>query len=184
MAEQDNPDIVVERSTLGSTGLGFVMNTSFPPFDDPRLREAMKLAIDRQGMVNGVLLGQGEIGNDLMGKGLVGYNDSLPQRTRHLEQATALFSAAGISELSLSASEVAPGLLASSELLVGQLAEAGVTLTIEEVPADAYFSDFERVLSTPLQTMYFVNRPAAVHLATFVGSASAFNPDRVRDAGV
>ena len=176
LAEQDNPDIIVERSTLGSTGLGFSMNTSFPPFDDRRLREAMKLAIDRQEMVNGVLLGQGEIGNDLMGLGMVGYNDRLPQRTRDLEQATALFAAAGISELSLSASEVAPGLLAASELLVGQLAEAGVTLTIEEIPPDAFFSDFARILSTPLQTMYFVNRPPTVHLPSFLGSTATFNP--------
>ncbi|MXV81072.1 MAG: ABC transporter substrate-binding protein [Chloroflexi bacterium] len=176
LAEQDNPDIIVERSTLGSTGLGFSMNTSFPPFDDPRLREAMKLAIDRQQMVNGVLLGQGEIGNDLMGLGMVGYNDRLPQRSRDLEQATALFAAAGISELSLVSSEVAPGLVAASELLVGQLAEAGVTLTIEEVPPDAFFSDFARILSTPLQTMYFVNRPPTVHLPSFLGSTATFNP--------
>ena len=176
LAEQDNPDIVVERSTLGSTGLGFSMNTSFPPFDDPRLREAMKLAIDRQQMVNGVLLGQGEIGNDLMGLGMVGYNDRLPQRSRDLEQATALFAAAGISELSLSASEVAPGLLAASELLVSQLADAGVTLSIEEIPPDAFFSDFARILSTPLQTMYFVNRPPTVHLPSFLGSTATFNP--------
>ncbi|MCY3558467.1 MAG: ABC transporter substrate-binding protein [Chloroflexi bacterium] len=176
LAEQDNPDIVVERSTLGSTGLGFSMNTSFPPFNDPRLREAMKLAIDRQQMVNGVLLGQGEIGNDLMGLGMVGYNDRLPQRSRDLEQATALFAAAGISELSLSASEVAPGLLAASELLVSQLAEAGVTLAIEEIPPDAFFSDFARILSTPLQTMYFVNRPPTVHLPSFLGSTATFNP--------
>ncbi|MYF82105.1 MAG: ABC transporter substrate-binding protein [Chloroflexi bacterium] len=176
LAEQDNPDIVVERSTLGSTGLGFSMNTSFPPFDAPRLREAMKLAIDRQQMVNGVLLGQGEIGNDLMGLGMVGYNDRLPQRSRDLEQATALFAAAGISELSLSASEVAPGLLAASELLVSQLADAGVTLSIEEIPPDAFFSDFARILSTPLQTMYFVNRPPTVHLPSFLGSTATFNP--------
>ena len=29
---------------------------------------------------------------------------------------------------------------------------------------------------TPFQTMYFVNRPAAVHLPSFVGSAAVFNP--------
>ncbi len=176
LAEQDNPDIVVERTSAGGTAMCFVMNTSFPPFDDPRLREAMRLAIDRQAMVNGVLLGQGELGNDLVGLGLTGYHDGLPQRTRDLERATELFAAAGISELDIVASEVAPGLVSSAELLSSQLAEAGVTLSIEEVPADAFFSDFARILSTPFQTMYFVNRPAAVHLPSFVGSNSVFNP--------
>ena len=176
LAEQDNPDIVVERSAAGGTAMCFSMNTSFPPFDDPRLREAMRLVIDRQAMVNGVLLGQGELGNDLVGLGMTGYHDGLPQRTRDLERATELFAAAGISELDIVASEVAPGLVSSAELLASQLAEAGVSLSIEEVPADAFFSDFARILSTPLQTMYFVNRPAAVHLPSFVGSSAVFNP--------
>lgn len=176
LAEQDNPDIVVERTSAGGTAMCFAMNTSFPPFDDPRLREAMRLAIDRQAMVNSVLLGQGELGNDLVGLGLTGYHDGLPQRTRDLERATELFATAGVSELDIVASEVAPGLVSSAELLASQLAEAGVTLNIEEVPADAFFSDFARILSTPLQTMYFVNRPAAVHLPSFVGSNSVFNP--------
>ena len=175
LAEQDNEDIVVERSTLGGTALCFAMNTSIPPFNDARLREAMRLAIDRQALLGGVLLGQGELGNDLVGLGLAGYHDALPQRSRDLARAAELFTAAGVSELDIVASEVVPGLVSSAELLVSQLAEAGVTLTIEEVPADAFFSDFARVLSTPLQTMYFVNRPAAVHLPTFVGSAAVFN---------
>ncbi len=175
LAEQDNPDIVVERSAVGGTAMCFAMNTSFPPFDDPRLREAMRLVIDRQAMVNGVLLGQGELGNDLVGLGMTGYHDGLPQRTRDLERATELFAAAGISELDIVVSEVAPGLVSSAELLAGQLSEAGVALNIEEVPADAFFSDFARILSTPLQTMYFVNRPPTVHLPSFVGSAAVFN---------
>ncbi len=175
LAEQDNQDIVVERSTAGGTALGFAMNTSIPPFNDSRLREAMRLVIDRQALVGGVLLGQGELGNDLVGLGLAGYHEGLPQRSRDLARATELFAAAGISELDIVASEVVPGLVSSAELLVSQLAEAGITLKIEEVPADAFFSDFARVLSTPLQTMYFVNRPAAVHLPTFVGSAAVFN---------
>lgn len=175
LAEQDNPDIVVEHSTAGGTALGFSMNTSIPPFNDPRLREAMRLVIDRQAMVSGVLLGQGEIGNDLVGLGLGGYHDGLPQRSRDLARATELFAAAGVSELDIVASEVVPGLVSSTELLLSQLAEAGIALKIETVPADAFFSDFARILSTPLQTMYFVNRPPAVHLPTFVGSTAVFN---------
>ena len=175
LAEQDNQDIVVERSTAGGTALGFAMNTSIPPFNDPRLREAMRLVIDRQALVGGVLLGQGELGNDLVGLGLAGYHDGLPQRGRDLARATELFATTGVSELDIVTSEVVPGLVSSAELLLSQLAEAGVALKIEEVPADAFFSDFARVLSTPLQTMYFVNRPAAVHLPTFVGSTAVFN---------
>ena len=176
LAEQDNPDIVVKRTTAGGAVMCFTMNTALSPFDDPRVREAMRLVIDRQAMVNGVLLGQGEIGNDLVGLGMTGYHDGLPQRTRDVARAAELFSAAGVSELDLVASEVAPGLLASGELLVEHLSEAGVALRIEEVPADAFFGDFAARLSTPLQTLYFINHPPAVHLPRFVGSGAGYNP--------
>ena len=176
LAEQENPDIVLQRTTAGGAAMCFTMNISLSPFDDPRVREAMRLAIDRQAMVNGVLLGQGEVGNDLVGLGMTGYHDGLPQRTRDLARATELFSAAGISELDLVASEVAPGLLASAELLAQHLSEAGVSLRIEEVPADAFFGDFAARLSTPLQTLYFINHPPAVHLPRFVGSGAGYNP--------
>ena len=175
LAEQDNPDIVVRRTTAGGAVMCFTMNTSLSPFDDPRVREAMRLVIDRQAMVNGVLLGQGEVGNDLVGLGLTGYHDGLPQRTRDVARAADLFSAAGVSELDLIASEVAPGLLASAELLAEHLSEAGVALRIEEVPADAFFGDFAARMSTPLQTVYYINHPPAVHLPRFVGSGSGVN---------
>ena len=175
LAEQDNPDIVIGRTTAGGAVMCFTMNTSLSPFDDPRVREAMRLVIDRQAMVNGVLLGQGEVGNDLVGLGLTGYHDGLPQRSRDVARAADLFSAAGVGELDLVASEVAPGLLASAELLAEHLSEAGVALRIEEVPADAFFGDFAARMSTPLQTVYYINHPPAVHLPRFVGSGSAVN---------
>lgn len=175
LTEQDNPEITVERTNAGGAAMCFSMNTSLAPYDDPRVVEAMKLVIDRQAMVDGALLGQGDIGNDLVGLGMTGYHDGLPQRERDLDRASALFAEAGISELTLVASEVAPGLLASGELLAAQLAEAGVSLKIEEVPADAFFGDFDRLFSTPLQTLYFINHPPAVHLPRFVGSSAGFN---------
>ncbi|MXX80574.1 MAG: ABC transporter substrate-binding protein [Chloroflexi bacterium] len=175
LTEQDNPEIVIKRSTIGSAAMCFTMNITLEPFNDPRVREAMRLAIDRQAMVNGVLLGQGEIGNDLVGLGTTGYHDGLPQRTRDVARAAELFSAAGVSEIDLVASEVGPGLVASAELLATQLAEAGVTVTIEELPADSFFNDVAARLSTPLQTVYYINHPPAVHQPRYVGSGAVVN---------
>ena len=179
-AEEGNDEIVIERTNAGSSVMCFIMNTSLPPFDNSEVREAVRLAVDREALVNSVLLGQGDIGNDLPGKGLVGYHDGLPQRTRDLERATEIFAIHGITELDIVASEIAPGVVASAEILASQLAEAGVTLRIEEVPADAFFGDFERLLSTPLQAIYFVNRPPSVHMPSFVGSNAVFNPTASR----
>lgn len=175
-AEEGNDDVVINRGgTPNSRALGFAMNTLLPPFDNPDAVRALKLAVDRQAFVNTVLLGFGEIGNDLVGKGLPGYADGIPQTERDVEQATALFASAGVTELTMLTGEVTAGAVAASELLVQQLAEVGVTLTLDELPADQYYADFARLFSTPLQTAWFINRPADTHLTSFTGSNSGFN---------
>ena len=42
--------------------------SSRPPFDNPDVRLAFKLVADRQRLVDVVLAGRGEVGNDLFGK--------------------------------------------------------------------------------------------------------------------
>lgn len=176
LSEQDNEDITIEQTPFGGAAMCFVMNTTFAPFDNPEVREAMRLVIDREALLNAVLLGQGVLGNDLVGLGMHGYHDGLPQRTRDLDRATELFAAAGVNDLHIVASDIVPGLVSSAELLGGMLAEAGVSLSIEEVPPDAFFGDFARLLSTPFQTIYIINRPPGVHMPSFVGSTAVFNP--------
>jgi peptide/nickel transport system substrate-binding protein len=51
-------ELVPTRSAY-LVGLSFQMNVSAKPFDDPRVREAFKLAVDRQAMVKTVRRGQG-----------------------------------------------------------------------------------------------------------------------------
>ena len=138
-AEAGNSEITILRSNSGGSAMGFAMNTALPPFDDPRVREAVRLSADRQQLVNSVLLGQGDIGNDLVGLGLDGYNDRLPQRSRDIDRARELFQQAGIAQLDVVASDILTGLVSATELFAAQLAEAGVELRIEVIPPDTYF---------------------------------------------
>ena len=175
-AEADNDDIaILPGSVANSTAYAFAANTQLPPFNDPRAVRALKLAVDRQTLVNTVLLGFGEIGNDIVGKGLPGYNDSIPQIQRDAAQARSLFEAAGVTDLTIRTGEVVPGTLAAAELLVQQLAEVGVGLTLDEIPADQFFSDFPALFATPLQSAYWTNRPAASHASLLTGSQGGFN---------
>ncbi|MEM9563307.1 MAG: ABC transporter substrate-binding protein [Actinomycetota bacterium] len=181
VAEQGNDDIVIHRGgTANSRALGFAANTTLPPFDNPDAVRALKLVVDRQAFVDTVLLGFGEVGNDLVGKGLPGFADDIQQVERNVDEARELFASAGITELTMLTGETTAGMVAAAELLVQQLAEVGVTLTLEELPADQYYTDFERLLSTPLQSAWYINRPADVHLTTFSGSAAFFNLTALR----
>lgn len=176
LAEADNQDIVIlPAGVANSTAHSFAANTTLPPFDNPDVVRALKLAVDREALVRTVLFGFGEVGNDIVGKGLPGYNDSLPQIGRDVEEARRLFEAAGVTELHMVTSEVIPGSTAAAELLVQQLAEVGVTLTLEEIPPDQFYVDFMRLLTTPLQSAYWTNRPAAVQAAMMTGSMGGFN---------
>ena len=175
-AEADNPDIkILPAGVANSTAHSFAANITIPPFDNPDVVRALKLVVDREALVNTVLFGFGEVGNDIVGKGLAGYNDTLPQVERDVEEARRLFEAAGVTELTILTGEVYPGMVAAATLLAQQLAEVGVTLTLEEIPADQFFSDFMRLMTTPLQSTIHTNRPAAVHAALMTGSQGGFN---------
>jgi peptide/nickel transport system substrate-binding protein len=177
---------VIRGGAASSNALIFAMNVTQSPFDDPDVRMAFRLAIDREALIESVLFGQGEIGNDIAGKGLPGYNDALPQRRRDVPQARKLLADAGVTEVTMRAADVVPGLVDAAGLYARQLGEVGVELKIDRAAADSYFDDFERVLSTPFQTFFEVNRPAVANIVTFTGSGSDFNitgiADRAYDA--
>jgi peptide/nickel transport system substrate-binding protein len=174
--EEGNDDIVIIRGdSENSTMRTFAMNVTQAPFDNPDVVEAVKLAVDRQALIDIVLLGNGVVGNDMPSLGLPGYNDSIPQRARDLDRARELFAGAGVDSFTLRAAEFVPGAVASAEVFAQQLAEAGITVTVDEADPTTYFDDFATVLSTPIQAFYFINRPAVTHVASYTGTSSPFN---------
>lgn len=111
------------------------------PFDDVRVRQAMRLIADRQALVDNALQGFGTVGNDIPGPGIPFYADSLEQRTQDIEQAKSLLASAGKSNLSvtLQTSNVIPGFVESATLYSEQAKQAGVNVSVKQEPASAYF---------------------------------------------
>src|SRR4030095_3302463 len=66
------------------------MAIDMPPFDDNRVRQAMRLIVDRQGMIDQVVSGYRFIGNDLYAPFDDGYFSELPQREQDIDQAKSL----------------------------------------------------------------------------------------------
>ncbi|MBD0317786.1 MAG: ABC transporter substrate-binding protein [Thermoleophilia bacterium] len=72
------------------------MRTDKEPFNDKRVRQAMALALDRKAIVDGLLGGKADIGNDSPFAPVYPFTDkTVPQRAQDLEQAKQLVSAAG-----------------------------------------------------------------------------------------
>ncbi|MFB6888395.1 ABC transporter substrate-binding protein [Kitasatospora sp. NPDC056327] len=174
--EKGNTGIKIQRGGVAnSNALSFAMNQNLAPFNDPKVRKAVRLAADRPALVAQALMGYGAPGEDVVGKDLPGYNAKLTERKRDLEEARKLFREAGVTELTLRAADVVPGMLPAAKLFAQQLEEAGVKLAVQEVPADSYYSDLKGLATHPFQVFYYVNRPAALHLAAVTNEKAVFN---------
>lgn len=72
------------------------MRTDMAPFTDPRVRQAIALSLDRPAMVQALLQGNGQVGNDSpFAPKFASTDTSMPQRTQDLAKARALLAAAG-----------------------------------------------------------------------------------------
>jgi peptide/nickel transport system substrate-binding protein len=120
----------------GPTGLYHVwsMRVDKAPFDDVRVRQAMRLSIDRQQLVDVALNGHGEVASDMYSR----YDACYPKdvvRRRDLEQARALLEQAGKTGLSvqLVTANIAPGVVAASEIIAQNAKEAGFDVKLRQV---------------------------------------------------
>jgi len=126
------------QALVSKTGgwLPICMAVDMPPFDDVRVRQAMRLIVDRQGMLEQVASGYGFIGNDLYAPFDPGYNHALPQRQQDIAQAKSLLSAAGHANLSvdLHTTDGAAGMVETATVFANQAQAAGVKINVINDP--------------------------------------------------
>ncbi|MEJ7773632.1 MAG: ABC transporter substrate-binding protein [Nocardioidaceae bacterium] len=117
------------------------MAIDMAPFDDNRVRQAMRLIVDREAMIQQIASGYGFLANDLYAPFDPGYNDSLPQRTQDIDQAKSLLKAAGAEGLTvdLNTTNGAAGMVSLATVFAAQAKEAGVTVNVKNIPN--YYGD-------------------------------------------
>ncbi|HWM74777.1 MAG TPA: ABC transporter substrate-binding protein [Nocardioides sp.] len=117
----------------GGQWVPFTMRVDQAPFDDVRVRQAMRLIVDRQAMIDQTLSGYGSLGNDMYAPLDAAYASDLPQREQDIDQAKSLLAAAGQEGLQVELftgddiSSVAP---AAANLFAEQAKEAGVEVKV------------------------------------------------------
>jgi peptide/nickel transport system substrate-binding protein len=119
------------------------MNTTVAPFDDTRVRMAMKLVIDRDAMVKSVLSGYGKVAGDHPVWPGDQYYKEVP-RPRDIEKAKALLAEAGFAnglEVTLYTSDIDVNMIPMTVLYKEMAAEAGITVNIQQEAADGYWND-------------------------------------------
>jgi peptide/nickel transport system substrate-binding protein len=131
-------------TTAASTSMVLAMWSDTPPFDDLRVREALKLVVDRDTMVNTVLLGFGEVAND--NPVPLGSPDAFTgiAPVRDIEKAKQLLAEAGYAdglEIDLYTGEGVPGMVNMAQVYAQMAAEAGITVNVNVTPAESYWDD-------------------------------------------
>ena len=123
--------------------LPFTMRVDKKPFDDVKVRQAFRLVVDREQMIEQVLSGFGTIGNDMFGPLSENYPD-FPQRKQDIDKAKKLLAEAGYPdglEVELVTAPIQSGAVESAQVFAQQAAEAGITVKIRKVDATTFFGD-------------------------------------------
>jgi dipeptide transport system substrate-binding protein len=97
---QADPNLnVMEQEGLNIAYLGY--NTQMKPFDDPRVRKALNMAINKQAIVDAVFEGAGAVAKNPIPPTMWGYNDAIQDDPYDPEAAKKLLEEAGVKDLSM-----------------------------------------------------------------------------------
>ncbi|MFJ8080086.1 ABC transporter substrate-binding protein [Streptomyces sp. NPDC096205] len=146
-----------------------VMRTADGPFADPKVREALRLAVDREAMVKQVLSGYGTVANDILGTGDPAYAKDIPQRARDLDRAKQLLKEAKFDTsrtYELLTTEDISGLAESATLFASQVREAGVKIKVVKQESAVFWD--KTWLKGDLYTTYWGTNDSVVFFASKV----------------
>lgn len=151
---ENAPDVKVLESIQGIYPV-FVMHMKEKPFDDVRVRQAFKHAVDRAALLQAIMQGRGAIGNDQpIGPGSPFWADVQPLAF-DVAKAKALLTEAGYPnglEVTLSTADIGGPRLNDAAIAIQEMVKAaGITLAINKVPAGEFWT------KTYMQVPFFVS---------------------------
>jgi peptide/nickel transport system substrate-binding protein len=130
--------------TISQTGgwAPITLPTNTAPFDDPRVRQAFKLLIDRKQINDVVYGGYGTVANDVFAP----YDPAsatFPQREHDVDEARSLLKSAGHDSLDLTmiTNDVVPAQRSVAQLMAQQAKAAGVNINVQFENATTFFAN-------------------------------------------
>jgi len=143
---QEIPTITV-REVPSMLHYTIPMNTTAPPFDNHDIRMALKLAIDRQAILDKILSGHGHLGNDQPIARSQAHFADLPQRPFDPEKAKFFVRKSGLGSLSvdLHVSDAAfAGAIDTAVLFADSAKQSDINIRVVREPNDGYWSQVWR----------------------------------------
>jgi peptide/nickel transport system substrate-binding protein len=162
------------NETVGGGWLCIAMDATKAPFDNPKVRQAMRLIIDRQQILDRALQGHGQIANDLWGFIDPDFNaNKFPQRVQDIPKAVALLKEAGFTadkplEFELPAPDDTGGLIPLAQAFAEQ---CKLTNGVVKATAKAMDSTYWDTLYTkvPIYTDFWSPRGYLAQIGAGIG---------------
>lgn len=154
-----NPALRIQEVT-GNQHYSFPMLTNTAPYNDVNVRKALKYGINRQELVDKILLGHGAVGNDTpIGPANQYFHSEMEQLAYDPDQAKYYLQQAGLDSINidLSASNAAfEGAVDAAQLYQASASSAGININVIQEPADGYWSNVW--LNKPFCAAYWSGR--------------------------
>jgi peptide/nickel transport system substrate-binding protein len=172
-------------AVLESPGAAFppiCMRVDQAPFNDVRVRQAMRLIANRPQLVQQAFAGHGYVGNDIYSPFDEAYDHSLPQRKQDIEKAKSLLKAAGQEGLTadLTTTGAALGMNEGAQVFAQQAKAAGVKINVKVVDGGAFYGD--QYLKWTFSTDFWNPKSYLAQVAAGSAPTSPYNETHWPDA--
>jgi peptide/nickel transport system substrate-binding protein len=182
IATLDNASGVKAIPSKGGGIVPFTMRVDVPPFHDVRVRQALRLLVDRAQLIDSALDGHGSLASDVFSPFDKGFDTALVRHT-DVDQAKSLLKKAGQEDLTvtLTTSQIATGTVAMATVLAEQAKVAGVKINVSNVPSGTFFG--KQYLQWPFAQDYYNYFPYMAQVAESMLLKSPFNETHTNDPG-
>jgi len=144
-AMQSDPNVVLKKQAGLNVGY-LAYNTRNEPFDNPRVRKALNMAIDKQAIIDVVFQGYAEAAKNPIPPTMWGYNEDVKDDPYDPEAAQAILAEEGVEELSMNIWAMPvqrpynPNARRMAELMQEDFSEIGVDVEIVSFEWGEYLS--------------------------------------------
>lgn len=137
----DNTDGVTLEAVESNLVEYMGINTDNEPMNDPKVRQALSYAVDRESIIDGIFNGSGRMAQGILPPGMLGYDEDMQGYEYDIERAQELLDEAGYSngfDISIAVNDESDERVDMAIYLQEELSELDINLDIQQMEWGAF----------------------------------------------